>query len=404
MKQKLMRALIPAGLAMLAFAVQAQEGKAIKVGDINSYSAAPLLAGAYRNGWQLALEEINATGGINGRPLEIVSLDDGGKQDAALQQVRALIETEKVDVLIGCYLSNIGLAVSAEAARHKKLFIAAEALTDAITWDKGNRYTFRLRPSTYMQAAMLVDEAAKLPGRRWAMLAPNYEYGQSAVASFKLLLKARRPDVEFVGEQWPALGKLDAAAAVQALLKSRPDAIFNASFGPDLMQFVREGTRRGLFEKTAVVSMLTGEPEQLDLLKGEVPKGWIVTGYPWDQIDTPEHAKFVAAYTKKFNDYPRLASIVGYSVIIALAEGIRRAGSADSDKLVMAMRGLRFGSPFGALSFRAIDQQSTMGAFVGILDEKDGKGFMRNWHYEDGQRHLPGDAYVKTLRPASAMR
>ena len=59
-----------------------------------------------------------------------------------------------------------------------------------------------------MQAAMLVEEAAKLPAKRWATIAPNYEYGQSAVASFKELLKAKRPDVEFVGEQWPAQGKL----------------------------------------------------------------------------------------------------------------------------------------------------------------------------------------------------
>jgi branched-chain amino acid transport system substrate-binding protein len=336
--------------------------------------------------------------------LEVVSRDDGGKQDLAIRHARRLIANDKVDVLAGAYMSNIGLALAAEAARHKKLFVASEPLTDALTWDKGNRYTFRLRPSTYMQAAMLVEQAAKLPARRWAMLAPNYEYGQSAVASFKLLLKARRPDVVFVGEQWPTLGKLDAAAAVQALQQARPDAIFNATFGPDLAQFAHEGARRGLFPKTLVVSMLSGEPENLDMLKDDIVKGWIVTGYPWQQIHTPEHSKFMQAYQKKYGDYPRLGSVVGYTLILAIAEAIKRAESTDSEKLISAMRNLSIVSPFGPVSFRAIDQQSTMGAFVGTLDQKDGKGVMSNWHYADGKEYLPDDAYVKTRRPAAAIK
>ena len=95
-------------------------------------------------------------------------------------------------MLAGTFFSNIGLAVSDYAKQKKVLFLAAEPLTDAITLSKGNRYTFRLRPSNYEQAAMLADEAAKLPAKKWATIAPNYEYGQSAVAVFKKLLSAKR--------------------------------------------------------------------------------------------------------------------------------------------------------------------------------------------------------------------
>jgi len=403
MKRRLTCIVVLAG-ALVAQHAAAQGIRVIKIGDINSYSAAPESAQPYRNGWQLAVEQINSGGGINGHPLQVISRDDGGVQGQAAHQAQALITQDKVDVLTGTYRSDIGLAVAAVAARNGKLFVAAEPLTDAITWDKGNRYTFRLRPSTYMQAAMLVEAAARLPARRWAMLAPNYEYGQSAVASFKLLLKARRPDVEFVGEEWPALGKIDAAKSVQALLQAKPDAIFNATFGLDLLKFVREGRRRGLFSNTTVVSMLGGEPETLAMLKEETPKGWIVTGYPSEQVDTAEHNKFVAAYRKKFNDYPRTGSVVGYAVIMAIAEGIKKAESTDSEKLIKAMRGLHFATPMGPAMFRAIDQQSTMGAYVGTLDVKDGKGVMSNWHYADGEHYLPDDAYVRTRRPASAMK
>ena len=159
------------------------------------------------------MEEINAAGGLlGGRKLEVVSRDDGGKPDNATRHASELLSSQKVELLAGTFLSNVGLAVSDIALRNQTLFVAAEPLTDAMVWEKGNRYTFRLRPSTYIQAAMLVEEAAKLPAKRWATVAPNYEYGQSAVASFKELLKAKRPDVEFVAEQWPALGKLEAGA------------------------------------------------------------------------------------------------------------------------------------------------------------------------------------------------
>ena len=127
---------------------------------------------------------------------------------------------------------------------------------------------------------------------------------------------------------------------------------------------------RGLFEGRAVVSMLTGEPEYLDPLKSEAPEGWIVTGYPREQIKNPAHDKFVAAYRAKFNDTPRLGSVVGYTTFMAIAEGLRKAGSTDAEKLIQAFRGLRVQTVFGPVVFRAIDQQSTLGAFVGKLGRK----------------------------------
>ena len=149
-------------------------------------------------------------------------------------------------LISGSLFSHIGLALTSYAGQKKKLYIAAEPLADALVWAKGNRYTFRLRPSTYMQAAMLAEEAAKNPAKRWATIAPNYAYGKDAVAAFKKVLKAKRPDVEFVSEQWPGLFKIDAGAEVQALEAAKPEGIYNVTFGGDLAKFVREGKLRGL--------------------------------------------------------------------------------------------------------------------------------------------------------------
>ena len=161
---------------------------------------------------------------------------------------------------------------------------------------------------------------------------------------------------------------------------------------------MREGNTRGLFDKRSVVSLLTGEPEYLEPLKDETPNGWIVTGYPWYGIQTPEHKAFFLAYHRKYNDHPRLGSIVGYSMIQALAAGIGKAKSTDNDALVRAFTGLKFSTPFGPVMFRAQDHQSTMGAFLGYTKNEGGKGVMVDYRYIDGASVQPSDDVVKKLR------
>jgi branched-chain amino acid transport system substrate-binding protein len=397
----LARALAAAAAAgALSAAAPAQADDVIKIGEINSYKAQPAFLEPYRNGMQLAVEEVNESGGINGKKLKLITRDDNANPGEAVRAAEELLTREGVDVLMGTYLSNVGLAMTDFAKQKKVFFLASEPLTDKIVWQDGNRYTFRLRVSTYMQAAMLVPEAVKLHKKRWATVYPNYEYGQSAVATFKALLKKAQPDVEFVNDQPVPLGKVDAGSVVQALSDAKPDAIFNVLFAADVAKLVREGNTRGLFKTTPVVSMLTGEPEYLDPLKDETPAGWIVTGYPWSTIHTPEHDKFLQAYRSKFKDYPRLGSVVGYSAVMSMAAGMRKAGGADTEKLIAAFEGLKVDIPFGPIEYRAIDHQSTMGAYVGKLAVEDGKGVMVDYQYRDGAHYLPSDAEVKKLRPA----
>jgi branched-chain amino acid transport system substrate-binding protein len=387
------------GAAMFAMSgAQAQD--TIKVGEMNSYKNFAAFLEPYKKGWELAVEQVNASGGLLGKKLEIVSRDDNGNPGDAVRIAEELVTREKVSFLIGTFPSNVGLAVASFAKEKKVLFIAAEPLTDKIVWDQGNKYTFRLRASTFMQTAMLVPEAAKLKKKRWAIVYPNYEYGQSATAAFKQLIKAAQPDVEFVIEQAPPLGKIEAGAVADAIAAAKPDAIFSSLFGPDLAKFVREGQTRDLFKGVEVFNLLAGEPEYLDPLKDEAPAGWWVTGYPWYAITTPEHKAFAEAYQKRFNDYPRLGSIVGYATVQSAAAVIKKAGTLDTEKLVTAMKGLTHSTPLGNITYRPQDNQSTMGAYVGKIGLKDGKGVMTDWYYADGAKFLPSDADVAKMRPA----
>lgn len=370
----------------------------IRIGELNSYGRMAVFAVPYRNAMQLGIDEINAKGGVLGRKLEVVFRDDGASPGDAVRVAEELLTREKVSFLMGTFLSNVGLAVSDFANQRKTLFIATEPLTDAITMAQGNRYTYRLRPSTYMQTRMLVEHPKAKSVKRWAIVAPNYEYGQSAAANFKRLIKTINPAAEIVVEQYPALGKIDAGATVGALAAGNADGLFNVLFGADLTAFVREGNTRGLFQGKSVLSLLTGEPEYLLPLKEETPEGWVVTGYPWEEIDNPAHKAFVDAYRKRFNDTPRLGSLLGYVVAYMVKDVIEKAGSLDTEKLLATMEGFKFNSIVGPVTVRASDNQATLGAWVGELTVKGGNGAMKNWRYLDGANFLFPEAEVKAAR------
>lgn len=397
------RAIGLAGLLTCGAAMNASAQATLRIGEISSYKAQPAFLGPYRKGMEIAVEQINAAGGVDGRKIELFVRDDNANPGDTVRAAEELITRERVHLLAGSFLSNAALALSDFAGQRKIVYVAGEPMTDRLTWRQGNAYTFRMRPGTYMQTAMLIPEAVKAKKKRWALVYPNYEYGQSAVATFKDLIRQAQPDVEFVVEQAAPLGRIDAGSVAQAIADAKPDAIFNVLFGADLLKFVREGNTRGLFKERLVVSLLTGEPEYLDPMRDEAPDGWIVTGYPYYGVRTPEHKAFLDAYQAKFKDYPRLGSLVGYSMIHSIAAAARKARSTETEALVAAFKGLQVDTPLGRISFRPEDHQATMGAFVGKTKNVDGKGVMVDYVYMDGgdAKFHPSLAEIKKSRVAN---
>jgi branched-chain amino acid transport system substrate-binding protein len=392
--------LLAAGL--LAGAPGAYAADPVKIGDINSYTAIPAFTVPYRNGWQLAMDEINKAGGVlGGRRIEVISRDDQGRPDGAASAADQLIGPDGAVLLMGTLLTQTAQTVSEIARQRSRPFLAVQPLSDSLVWSRGNAYTFRLRTSAAMQTAMLAEQAAKLPAKRWAILAPDFEQGQTLANDFKQHLKSRRPDITFTQELSSPLGKLDAASVVDALSQAKPDALFNVTFGGDLIRLVREGNAKGLFPKLPVVSPLTGEPDYLEVMADDVPAGWIVTGYPWYDIKTPEHRKFVEAYAAAYGEDPRLASLLGYDAMKAVAAALDKAGSTDPAKLAAAFEGLTVATPSGSITFRAADHQSTMGSWIGKTQLQDGAGIMTDWRYIDGAAVLPSAEAAKKLRPAN---
>jgi branched-chain amino acid transport system substrate-binding protein len=394
-----------AALAVMVLgAVPAAAQGPIRIGEINSFSGigAPF-TGPYRSAVEMAVDEVNAKGGVLGRKVEVIFRDDKGQPAEAVKHAQELIASEKVALISGTFLSNVGLAVSDWARQNKSLFVAAEPLTEAITWSKGHDYVVRVRPNTYEQGRMLAEKAGRMKYAKWATIGPNYEYGKRAWETFRDRLKELKPDVQVVGEQWPTLGKIDASAEVGAILARNPDALYVSLFGSDWLAFVREAQKRGLFQKMFVVGILLGEPEYIDPLKTEAPEGMLVTGYPWYDVAIPAHKEFVARFVKKTDKNPVLGSLVGYVTYLSIFEAIRKAGSTDTDKLVAAFRDLKVETPIGPITYRAVDGQSTLGAWVGTtkVDAKRGVGVMVNHEYIPGEKVLPSADDVKKMRGGS---
>ena len=388
-----------AALAVTPLAAVAEDGPII-VGEINHYKRMAAFAGPYKQGMELAIEQINAGGGVLDRPLEFIFRDDQGEPGEAVKIAEELMTREGAVMLTGSILSNVGLAISSFAGEKGYVYMASEPLADSLVWSAGNPYTFRLRSSTHMQAGMLAEAAAASGAKKFATIAPNYSYGQDAVAAFKAALLALVPDAKFVAEQWPGVFKIDAGAEVQALERSKPDAIYNVTFGTDLAKFVREGGDRGLFDGRKVFSLLSGEPEYLDPLGDEAPEGWTVTGYPWYDLNDGPAGAFVRDYQARYDTAPRLGSMVGYMTVQSIAAAIGRAGSTETEAIRMAFEGLPVATPVGDIVFRAADNQSTMGAYVGTTALRDGGGVMVDWTYKEGADYLPSAEEVKALRPA----
>lgn len=374
----------------------------IVIGEINSYiDELSYYTAPYQQGVLLAVEEVNKNGGVRQREFKVSSHNDFGKADEAVKLASHLVEKEKVAMLCGSFLSDLSLSISSAAKRMKIPFLAGGPLTDRLTLDDGNEYTFRMRPSTYMQSHMLAKEAARLPVNKWLCIAPDYEFGYSAVKSFKEFLSKSRPDIEWQGDVYVPLFKADVATLRQKLAGDNYDAVFNATFSDDLTKVIQAAEQVTRFKEVSVISMLSGEPEYLKHLTSRLCQGWTVTGYPWEDIALSQHKQFVKTYQARFDNDLTMATINGYLTIKAAAHALDKAVDLSPAGIVQSLKNLYVDGPFGVVRMRGLDHQSSLGTFVGRLEYQDGKNKMKHWYYADGAEHWPARKVVERRRPPS---
>lgn len=378
---------------------QSNESGTIKLGELNSYGRYEALTVPYRNGWQLALQEINANGGVLGKQIEVISQDDGATAERAIRVANALVGREKVSMLFGTTLSHVALAVSNYASQNKVPFLAVSPVTDALSLEAGSKYTFRLRPGTFAQTSMLISALEDTDINKWAIVAPNYAYGRAAAAAFRHLIAKANPDATIVAEQYPALGGVNPDPVLSTIAQAEAEGVFIALFGGDLAKLATAANNRSAFDEMTVLSPLAGEPEWLKSLAGTAPEGWLVTGYPGAQVSGLEHQAFVVAYVAKFGEAPTQGSLLGYITMQAIAAAIDRVKSTEAEALVRGFRGLEFTSAVGPITFRETDHQSTLGSWTGKLITDIGGLRMTDWDYRSGEDYRLPEDEVSARRP-----
>lgn len=331
-------------------------------------------------GAEMAVQEINASGGVLGRKLELLTRDSKASADEAVRLARELIIKDNVDFLVGTLTSAEAPAVSTIAKENKIVFIAPTAKSIQLTSPANlHPYIFRVASNTDIDGRTGASIIAGWKDvKRVATIAPDYAYGRDAVAAFVGYIKKARPDIEIVDQQWPKLGQSDFTPFINAQMAKKPDAVFCDVYGGDFVTFAKQAGPLGYFK--AINNRMAdagevGTTDEAQALGNDYPYGIWSDAYDpviWPENEPAAHKAFIErlkAYTKE--KYASGWAIMGYASIVALTEGIKKAGSTNSDKVAKALLGLTFDTPIGKLTFNEKTHETDMGEFWGQMVKDD---------------------------------
>ncbi len=332
----------------------------------------PVLQGA-----QMAVAQINAKGGVLGRKLELLPRDSKANADEAVRVSRELIIKDNVDFLVGTLTSAEAPAVSTVAKENKIVFIAPTSKSTILTDPAHiNPYIFRISSNTDVEGLAGATLMARWKNvKTVATIAPDYAYGHDSIAAFARSLKKLRPDIKIVDEEWPKLGQPDFTPFITAQMSKKPDAIYCSLFAGDFVTFSKEATPLGYFkavDNRMIDGAEVGTTDEAQALGSDYPFGIISDSYDpviWGgPNEPPAHKKFIAAL-KAFTHqkYGSGWAIVGYQSIDALADGIKKADSTDSDKVAKALLGLTFDTPVGKRTLSAKSHETFAPEYWGVM-------------------------------------
>ncbi|MGK7875147.1 MAG: ABC transporter substrate-binding protein [Xenococcaceae cyanobacterium] len=309
-----------------------------------------------RDGINLAQEEINAGGGINGRPVEVIFEDEG----EPVQTARRLVLQEKVDFLLGIDSSGNAEALVPTIPELERVLMVTHAASPKITGDLCNKYVFRCSVNGAQNSAAGAEIAAKEAYKKWTTIGPDYAFGRQSWEFFQKALQERKEGVEFLKKTaFPKLGAQDYNSFITTLQNSGPDAIWCSLWGNDLVNFIRQANDFGLFAQFPVYLELGAAMEVLTALGEQMPTGqWVGTRYWWQIPDTQVNHNFVQKYRQRYNTYPSYNTQNAYVGLHLLAAAANDAGTTDTEAVIEALEGRQYSAPMGKLTLRAQDHQA----------------------------------------------
>jgi branched-chain amino acid transport system substrate-binding protein len=323
----------------------AQSAAPIRIGNINSYTGGLAYAGENNlNAMNLYFDSINWT--VAGRKLELIKEDDQFNPQVGLQKAKKLVESDKVDLVMGIQASNVALAVLNYMKQQKAFYVVSGAGTDAITWDR-YPYLFRTSISTYQLSTPMAGFVYDNLGKEIVTTASDYAGGRDVVAQFKGPYVAKGGKV--LKEIWPPLGTTDFSPYLTDIKSINPPVTYDFMPGADAVRFIQQYSEFGLKERMPLTGFTIIDSQTVSAL-GKSAIGIISALTYTDTIDNPESREFAANFRARYKYAPDLFADYGYVAAKALAEALKGADgdASNKDKLADAMSKVKFNAPRGA--------------------------------------------------------
>jgi len=363
-KRHFTKIILPVLLVCLLMAVPAWSAKTIKVGFVYIMSGPFSAYGQFaKKGAELAVDEINAAGGINGHPVEAFFEDSTGKPDVAIRVLRKLVFQEKVDFLIGLDSSGVAKTVVPSIPQMKTPLIITHAATPDVTGSVCNRYVFRISVNLAQNVKAAAMLAAETDVNTWTTIGPDYAFGHQSWEYFEKYLKAFKSDAAFLPRAdvaFPPFKTTDFNPYINKLMQSKADGVLVSLWGGNLIDFVRQAEEMGFFDgKRKVLITLGAATEVLTALGDKMPEGlWVGTRYWFLANDSQMNTDFVNAYKARYGDYPSYNAHGAYGALYAYKAAAEKAGSVDKEKIIDALEGLKLELPIGEITIRPEDHQA----------------------------------------------
>lgn len=345
----------------------APEGDPLKIGMATSLSGAIALFGvANENGAQLAVDQLNAAGGVLGRPVELIVRDDQARPEEGVSQARDLIISEEVDVMLGPVSSGVALAITELTGEREIPFIVHTSNTQALMVEEFNEYLVSVVPNTGMEARAQGVDLADEGYTKWGTIAPDYEFGQAQTGTFVETIQENNPDVEIVEQQWPELGETDFQPFITSLIGSDAEAIYSPLFASDLVTFTRQAADLGFFEEMYFTALY--ETDALTELGDEFDLSGVraYSRCPFT-IDTDEMREFVDSYREAYDLVPSDWACMAYDAVNLWAQVVEENGTEDPAQFVETVEDFSFTSLRGDVTIRGIDHQASVASYIGEL-------------------------------------
>ena len=364
MKRKSLAVVLALGVGLLIAGSGFAADKPVKIGFVYIMSGPFATYGQFaKQGAELAIDEINKAGGINGRKVEAFFEDSSGKPDVGIRVIRKLVYENEVDVVMGLDSSGVASAVAPVMKELKTPLIITHAATPDVTGTNCNRYTFRVSLNINQNIAMASAIAAEMKVKTWTTAGPDYSFGHQSWEYFQKYLSKKKPDAVFLPTAdvaFPPAATTDFSAYVTKIMNSKADGVLISLWGGNLIDFVRQAGDMGFFDgKREILMTLGAATEVLYALKEKMPEGiWVGTRYWFQANDTPINKAFVDAYLKRFNVYPSYNAHGAYGAVKTYAAAAGKAKSVDKEKIVDALEGLSIELPVGKIFIRPEDHQA----------------------------------------------